>query len=150
VIDTDWKPVVGQECEYSREITGDWVKWRRCIFIGTVNGEHFFLDVNNFLNRVDGTNRFVKFRPIKTQEDKEREEFANEAIKRFNCDKIKDIDLITCMYDAGYRKLEEGQKIVSPLTEKQRSNISKNLRRSLIVEDRFMVNTVLEELGLDV
>lgn len=103
----DGLPPVGCECEYY-----DGVGWEFCIFIGRVNDEDFVLPLDGEIDRMKAIDPSRRFRPIKTQEDTEREE----AINAMGC--VVALGLTAqakqCfgeLYDAGYHNGPKVKKL---------------------------------------
>lgn len=100
---TEWMPEVGQECEFSLNVSQPAV-WTKTtithrggsLSVGIVDGEEFiFRHATNYT-----------FRPIKTQEETEREKAIKELTSAINCLDTPSMSA-EALYDAGYRKQGE-------------------------------------------
>lgn len=104
---TKYMPEVGTECEYTHGEWGEWVK----IVVKAASGDEFWVK-DEYGDAIVSINEHT-FRPLKTQDDIEREEEMDNLI-----DVIKNADypanIAARVLDAGYHNGPKvGEKVVS-------------------------------------
>jgi hypothetical protein len=117
----EWKdgmPPVGCECEYSLNgmlMPKHLIDWYKCEIKYVVEGEWVVILASHVKGEMifsGGRLDTIRFRPIQTQADKEREEAINEAKAKF-CIGQHDNITIKEMIAAGYRLPVEQGEVVS-------------------------------------
>lgn len=97
-----WMPEVGVECEAAKY--SFCLHWSKCVV-------NFFGKRKCIITFKDGSEeafitKDMVFRPLKTQEEKEREEFIDKSLSMWNEDCISPSELVEKMFDHGARFTE--------------------------------------------
>lgn len=99
---SDYKPVVGEECEgYYAKLGDRNYAWNKCLVIYNFEGESAVKDLDtSYLRYCD------QFRPIRTQEELEREEAIEDMAQHIDQRESPEQNA-EWLYNAGYRLVGE-------------------------------------------
>lgn len=142
-VSDEWKPEVGGECEVFNRSLGN-PDWERATIL--LMGELIVVYTSESCKERSTNIDLVSFRPLKTNDEIEREETINEMKTILRGHSIIDHQA-HYLYTSGYRKLKENEVIVKPLSDEQRSRIKEELR-SYAATVEYAIDVVQRELGV--